>query len=190
MRPRNTSADPAELHLAGMIADGQPEYIETMEARGQRELVTSELLPTDAVDGDDAYLALGFTLGPPDDADPLFRPASLPDRWRRAGTPHAMWSHILDERGVPRVAVFYKAAFYDRRAFMRLVDVGSHYASEFIYGDGPDTTPWAVLTDDEREAFRARLHSYLADAAQHPDIYGDRAPRVRERLDALEAASR
>ena len=31
-----------------------------------------------------------------------------------------MWSHIVDAEGRKRVAVFYKAAFYDRRADMRL----------------------------------------------------------------------
>jgi hypothetical protein len=29
-----------------------------------------------------------------------------------------MWSQLVDAEGVPRVAIFYKAAFYDRKAHM------------------------------------------------------------------------
>jgi predicted secreted protein len=32
-----------------------------------------------------------------------------------------MWSYIVDDEGTQRVAIFYKAAFYDRDAFMRPV---------------------------------------------------------------------
>lgn len=87
-----------------------------------------------------------------------------------------------------RVAIFYKAAFYDRKAFMHLIDVGSHYADEAIYGDGPVSGPWAKLTDAERADALVRVGEYLADAEQYPDIYGkrvDRAQAVLAQIDAL-----
>ena len=53
--------------------------------------------------------------------DPLFREATLPEGYTRAKTPHDMWTDILDPDGVKVAAVFYKAAFYDRKAFIRPV---------------------------------------------------------------------
>jgi hypothetical protein len=98
----------------------RPRYIEAMEAEGQQQLVNSTSLPVNTSDTDAEFEALGFIFGPPSADDPMFRPATLPEGWTREGSDHAMWSYILDEQGVQRVAIFYKAAWYDRRAFMRL----------------------------------------------------------------------
>jgi hypothetical protein len=99
-----------------------PGLIEASELNGQRELVGSTRLPVDTDEGDDAYISLGFAFRPADPDDPIFRESRSPEGWtRRAADNHAMWSYIVDEHGVDRVAIFYKAAFYDRRAFMRLV---------------------------------------------------------------------
>lgn len=95
--------------------------IEGQERAGQAQLVHSDRLPTHLDDSDQAvFEALGFTFGEPDPSDSLFRPATLPEGWKREAADHAMWSYIVDELGRRRVAIFYKAAFYDRRAFMRL----------------------------------------------------------------------
>ncbi|OPC84136.1 hypothetical protein B4N89_27290 [Embleya scabrispora] len=100
-------------------------FITDMEAQGQRQLVASDLLPTEC--DDDATLeALGITLGEPLADDPLFRPATLPDGWSREASTHDMHSHILDEHGRRRVHVFYKAAFYDRKAWMGAESVFSY----------------------------------------------------------------
>lgn len=45
----------------------------------------------------------------------------MPDGWKKEPTDHDMWSRIVDEKGRERAMVFYKAAFYDQRADMRLV---------------------------------------------------------------------
>lgn len=121
-RITNTSDDPATplVVLAESLATGNGSaVIEAMEAHGQTELVNSDRLPVDATGGDEPYLALGFTFGPPDPADPLFRYATLPPGWKRQPSDHPMWSYIVDECGHRRIAIFYKATFYDRRAFMR-----------------------------------------------------------------------
>ena len=56
-----------------------------------------------------------------------------------------MWSYLTDQHGRQRVAIFYKAAFYDRRAFMRLESVG-WYVAKHIEHDGPlvITGEWAT----------------------------------------------
>lgn len=116
----NTSGRNPLLHLLGSLGGTSP-YIEGLEAAGQRQLVTSDRLPVEIKHGTDAeFTALGFTFGDPDPADPLFRPASLPEGWTRQDSDHAMWSHIVDANGRRRASIFYKAAFYDRRAFMSL----------------------------------------------------------------------
>lgn len=107
-----------ENYLVASTAGG----IEAQEAQGQRSFVESETLPV-SVDGHeyggDAALAdMGFELGPEVADDPIFRYAKLPDGWKKEPAEHSMWSKIVDETGRERISIFYKAAFYDRRAEM------------------------------------------------------------------------
>lgn len=183
--PEDTSRRDPLLHLAGSW-DNPSRYIEEMESAGQRQLVNSDRLPTDGSD-DPRFAELGFTFGDPDPKDPMFRPATLPAGWRREGSDHAMWSYILDERGIRRVAIFYKAAFYDRRAKMYLTRPGFEAATHAIYGDGPVTGPWDRLTADERVDAIADAQEYLKNAKEHPGIYGDRVDRAREVLRQVSA---
>lgn len=178
--PEDTSKRDPLTHLVGAMGEGSSDYITGMEAAGQAQIVASTVLPIDTGYGakDDAYEALGIVFG--EKVDDLFREATLPEGWTRAGTDHAMWSDVLDERGVKRIAVFYKAAFYDRSAHMSLVRVGAGCANDFIYGDDEDH--WDVLTDDERTEFISTVEAFLTNAETHPDIYGGRAPRARELL--------
>lgn len=159
MAIENTSRRDAAIHLLGAMSDGTSGYIEGMEAAGQRQLVASASLPTDSRNHDADFIALGFTFGDPDPNDPLFRPATLPDGWEKEGSDHAMWSFILDQFNRRRVAVFYKAAFYDRRAFMRLETVYSYAWTLFeknqlpVYDDA-----WCT-----REAFTEQVARLGAD---------------------------
>lgn len=182
--PRNTTnSDPFERLLIAM----SPAGIEAQEAQGQREMLAATTLPADLNhDSQEDFEALGFTFGDPVPGDPLFREATLPEGWQREGSDHPMWSHITDERGLRRVAIFYKAAFYDRRAFMAIVNVGYELASGFIYGDDETPTIHPDLTEQERAAARVKALSYLADAERHPGIYGDRKPRAEAFLAALD----
>jgi hypothetical protein len=52
--------------------------------------------------------------------DPIFCLAELPKGWKKRPTEHSMWSELVDENNVVKAEIFYKAAFYDRSAFMRL----------------------------------------------------------------------
>lgn len=119
----NTSKrDPHEQFLGAFIEGDH--YIENMEAAGQRQVVESDVIPTELLRcTDDDLTALGFTLGDPVEDDPLFRHATLPEGWCREGSDHDMWSYIVDGEGKRRVAIFYKAAFYDRKAHLSLDQV-------------------------------------------------------------------
>lgn len=99
------------------IIDAFPGAIEAQEARGQRQLVESSVLP---MDGDwDILEMMGVKrLGPVSD-DPLFVHVELPEGWRIRPTEHSMNSYLVDAEGQDRAHIFYKAAFYDRKAHIR-----------------------------------------------------------------------
>lgn len=130
----NTSQQygPFDLPILG----GSGSAIERMEAEGQRQLLESCDLPTEGSE-DPEFLRLGFTFGEPHKEDPMFRPATLPQGWKREGTDHSMHTKIVDELGRERVSVFYKAAFYDRRADMHLNTVFGYVSWLLYYGSTP-----------------------------------------------------
>lgn len=111
-----------------------PGMIEASEARGQRQLVESELLPSDMKGKRATFERMGFKFGEFAKDDPLFIRAELPSGWKKRPTDHPMHSEIVDEKGAKRVGIFYKAAFYDRRADMHLV---GRYEIEAGWGE-PD----------------------------------------------------
>lgn len=185
MAIENTSKRDPALHLAVAMgnADG---YISDMERAGQQQLLVSSMLPTNSHGSDEALIALGFELDAPDPNDRLFRSARLPKGWSREGGSHAMWSHLIDEHGRKRVAVFYKAAFYDRRADMRLVTPTSYLRG--IADDGgkvvlDDVWLTAETARVELTALRAEAHATAGDYEQRgrtDDYWRDRAADYRK----------
>lgn len=93
-----------------------PGGIEAQEARGQQEFVASETLPIECPRKD--LESLGFVFG--ENADDLFVYVQFPEGWSKKPTDHSMWSKLVDSQGRGRGDIFYKAAFYDRSAHMRL----------------------------------------------------------------------
>jgi hypothetical protein len=186
---QNTSAD-RELNALGLLALGNDAFITGQEAAGQRQLVNSASLPTDTNGTDDEFVKLGFTFGDPNPADPMFRPATLPEGWRKEGSDHSMWSYVVDQLGRRRVAVFYKAAFYDRSANMRVEALGS-YARTLAYdGDLPvydDTWCTRQAFAEQVMAMRAYLARQIAEAkdyaTERADDYWPR--RVSQLTDEL-----
>lgn len=108
-----TNEDPMVLLVETMGSGG----IERQEARGQRELAADSALPTEGLSSLPAEW--GITSLGVRDGDPLFTNVQLPDGWKVQPTGHSMWSDLLDADGKKRAAIFYKAAYYDRRAFIR-----------------------------------------------------------------------
>jgi hypothetical protein len=100
--------------LANFLVAATPGGIERQEAAGQQALVKSTNMPKEMRPHPAAYEKVGFKFG--DAVDDVFIAAELPPGWTRRATDHSMWSEILDGRGRVRVSVFYKAAFYDRKA--------------------------------------------------------------------------
>lgn len=135
-----------------ILLGGKPgDSIYRQESRGQQQLVMSNSIPVwgrmcDDPEADDAILCeMGFEVGEPFEDDPLFRPVKLPEGWTKAGTGHAMHSDIIDTEGFQRVGMFYKAAFYDRKAT-------AHIKRRVSYGYDPrqdyadlTVSKWAVL---------------------------------------------
>jgi hypothetical protein len=186
----NTSNRDPLTQFVGMIGGGTDAYITGMESAGQAQLVASSLLPTEAPWSD--LEALGFVKGEPVSGDDLFTNVTFPAGWTRAATDHAMHSDVLDERGITRVSVFYKAAFYDRRATAHVIDVGSSLSMHEWYGEGPATLPsqWEVLTEAERLGYREALRGsiehdedFIKRYAQDDDERIARVARGRQLLE-------
>lgn len=175
--PENTSKtwSPEMLLLTALSEGGTDSYITGMEAAGQRQLIESTSLPTDTSDSDADFVAVGFAFGEPDPGDPIFRPATLPEGWGRKGSDHSMWSYLVDEHGRRRVSVFYKAAFYDRSAFMRLKTVYS-YVSELV---DADELPVYDDTWCTRETFTAAVESTRTSIAERIEEYSEHAAAGR-----------
>jgi hypothetical protein len=169
MIENTTKRDPA-LHLLGAMSEGSDRYITGMEARGQRELVQSTDLPTESRwTADSEYEALGFTFGQPHAYDPLFRPATLPPGWKKVATDHAMHTDIVDEKGRRRASVFYKAAFYDRRASLSLVPPTAVLGPIEWRDEAPTSLPIdELLTRDLAARWIARE---LRETREHRDTY-------------------
>lgn len=98
-----------------------PGGIEKQEAQGQKDFVASESLPRLCPRQD--LEKLGFVFGENIDGDSgLFVQVKMPKGWKKRATEHSMWSELIDDKGEARASIFYKAAFYDRSAFLRLKD--------------------------------------------------------------------
>ena len=116
MTIRNTTADDPLVKFFDIACGGG---IEAQEARGQRELAASSQLPTDMTGDVHAMLTeAGAVFWETGASDPLFQDVTLPEGWKIAPTDHSMWSDLVDAAGVKRASIFYKAAFYDRCAFI------------------------------------------------------------------------
>lgn len=191
-------------HLIGMMKDGPDKYITGMEQEGIDGLITRDLLPTTIAlpATREQFEMLGFKFFNVVEADPLFQVATIPDGWSKHVTSR-LWIDIRDERGLGRAAVFYKAAFYDRKASMSLSDVPGGIVSAIRYYEdtpGCDGAPtpdnltalmkWSVLTDEERSQVLAGLirtqGELKYDIATHTDP--DWCNRERNRLKTVELA--
>ena len=182
--PRNTTKND---FIENFLVATEPRGIEAQEAQGQRELVNSQVLPTEIIHSSQADMEeLGFIFGEKVAGDEIFRHVELPEGWSKKGSDHSMWSYVVDERGIDRVGIFYKAAFYDRSAHMQVIRVGRNLASNMIYSDAEIEIPEG-LTVEEVGELRDEIDLYLERADAHPTIYDrkDRALAILERVDVL-----
>lgn len=183
----NTAKRDPLLHLMGALGDSDS-YITGMEAAGQQQLVNSTMLPTKVNSGsDDDLRALGFQLGDPDPNDPMFRPVTLPDGWSKQRTDHSMWSKVVDELGRTRLSIFYKAAFYDRDAFINVQTVRG-YAEDLMNGTAPlHLDEWATV-DEVRAAVEKAIaedQAYIDDGFDRDGFWAGRVAKARKVLASL-----
>lgn len=147
--------------------------IEAQEKAGQMILVANSILPKDMLHGctREQLERMGIVFGAP--YDDLFINVTFPTGWSKQATDHSMWSKLLDDKGRERAGIFYKAAFYDRRAHISLTPRFS--LNIFLYCDEqgnaqPDydkhTHLATIIMDCEKEIYRVGVrkddHDYKA----------------------------
>lgn len=115
----NNDMDEMREWLLLSMVGGADLAADVIERRGQTRAVYTETLPKDMRGVSRAQLeAAGFTFG--EDVDDLFVWCVLPEGWKKERTDHNMWSKLVDPNGIERGSIFYKAAFYDRDAFLSM----------------------------------------------------------------------
>jgi len=131
------------------IVASTPGGIEAQEAAGQKSFVADTTLPIKCDYCTREQLEqMGIVFGEP--VDDLFVEVQLPEGRKKVATSHSMHSDLLDDRGRKRAGIYYKAAFYDRRAGISL-EHRFHVFSEPVGGwSGYDrhTTPFIVVIRD------------------------------------------
>lgn len=118
--------------------------IEASERQGQRELERSSQLPFKIGGGykEPVYEEIvkeyekhGIKVLQKSKGDDLFVDVVLPEGWKIKGTGHAMWNNVIDQNGRIRATFFYKAAFYDRDAFLNFDTRYSFHAMTYLPSD-------------------------------------------------------
>jgi hypothetical protein len=129
--------------LENFAVAATPGGIEAQEAAGQAMLCAAAQLPKEMRGVTREQLeAIGFKFG--EDVDELFVSCTLPPGWKKKATEHSMHSDLLDDKGRRRAGIFYKAAFYDRRADLNMSGrFGIH-----SYEDGSDEQHRRVVVKD------------------------------------------
>jgi hypothetical protein len=112
---------------------------------GQRHLVNSNRLPADLAGREADHRTIGLILGPVDPRDPLFRTVTLPAGWTRRASDHDLWSHLVDQHGRRRIAMYYRAATGHRAAHATIQSVDAYVAECAYAGTIPVADPaWAT----------------------------------------------
>lgn len=142
--------------IENTIVASTPGGIEAQEKAGQTDLVASANMPREMKPNRKAFEKVGFRFLA--EIDDIFIEAKLPDGWMRSATDHSMHSDILDSIGRQRVSVFYKAAFYDRRASASLT---ARYQLVMAFDHACNWVPsgkraWLV-SDTGKEMHRSKL---------------------------------
>ena len=115
-----------EAMIYAQNGENPSKAIENQEQRGQADVVRNQRLPKKGNSFDTQsdietikvqYESMGIQII--DEHDDLFWNVKLPEGWEIKATDHSMWNELFDNKGRKRATFFYKAAFYDRDAFIR-----------------------------------------------------------------------
>ena len=161
----NTSAQEPLLNLFASMGG-----IENQERQGQQEIIDSCQLPsrwnTRGTDTKKQYKLMGIKVIGESEGDPLFLDVVLPKGWKKEHTSHSMWNNLVDDKGRVRAIFFYKAAFYDRDAF---ISFERRYKYNFV----------KYLTQDERGEYVIKKVS-----VRNPD-YQDFDEKTNDNVDII-----
>lgn len=143
------------------IAASTPGGIEAQEAQGQRDFVNRATLPKEIRGGSRSDLEKAGVKFK-EDSDDLFVNVILPDGWKKQPTDHSMHNEIIDGNGRKRASIFYKAAFYDRRADMsmntrfsvQVLPEDQYKDSTLSYEDRRDGKWYGMVLDGDKVIFR------------------------------------
>ncbi len=100
--------------------------------------------------------------------DDLFYSVELPDGWKIKATGHSMWNDLFDDKGRKRANFFYKAAFYDRDAFIDF-DTRFHVGVDHVVDASSDYEVWknsdyqGTVKDGEEIIFSTECVSATGD---------------------------
>lgn len=106
------------MNLDNLLTVLTPGGIEAQEKAGQLAELEKQTLPIELSPPRSIWESLGFVFHEP--VDDLFISVTFPAGWTKSATDHSMWTNIVDSNNCIRGAIFYKAAFYDRRAAAHL----------------------------------------------------------------------
>lgn len=172
-----------EALLYAMEGKNPSQAIENQEKRGQAEVVRNQRLPIKTNGGipyeyrnkgikdymdyaeierianeniisftKQQYERMGIKIV--DTYDDLFYTVELPEGWKIEATDHSMWNNLIDNQGRKRANFFYKAAFYDRDAFINFEHRFSYTISPFDNYETDATyeerkfKPWKLFLTD------------------------------------------
>ena len=157
--------DQTMMAIEGLMQGSTDGLIEASEARGQRDLVQSEDLPILSTPHRDLVAKhTGIVFGEP--VNELFIAAQLPEGWSKQATDHSMHSDLVDEKSRRRAGIFYKAAFYDRRADMHFcpfykIDCDwERYAVRVTNANGETLKDFGEVSAQQDEAKEGGLDKY------------------------------
>lgn len=140
-----------EVFAETMLTGSRGNAIMNQERRGQQNFASSDTLPLDGLTAAlcKQLAAGGFEIetdekGAPQPSpdDDLFVRAKLPNGWKKQPTDHSMYTDLLDTQGRKRGIIFYKAAYYDRKASLDMT-------CRFRYGTRTDATEHRYADDTE-----------------------------------------
>lgn len=131
----NTTKKAIDNPAAGLL---DAMNIPAAEKRGQMECENSSQLPSTVGRDKDydnvvaEYAKYGIKVIGPSKGDDLFLDVELPEGWKIKGTSHSMWNNLVDNNDRIRATFFYKAAFYDRDAFLRFTTRYSYNVVDYL----------------------------------------------------------
>lgn len=175
----------AEGDMKNFAVASTPGGIEAQEAAGQAKLVSNfNKLPKDmGPDGRKIAEELGFKFG--GDVDEIFVSVTPPPGWSLKATEHSMHNDLLDEAGVRRAGMFYKAAFYDRRADLYWV---KRYQTRTDWDRFQDVIPaekQVRVTIWDNKTGKPVWLAVIADDGEYREVSDKVAPFEADALDEL-----